>query len=122
MVTPVLGATIVEMGGRGVAQSGADGNFTINVGTGDIRLLVRAIGFQRKEVAVPASQSSVTIGLDEDPFKLEAVVVTGQATTIERSNATTAPVQVSSDELNPTTAAALEQTLPGKVPRASIST
>src|SRR2546428_5301752 len=122
MVTPVLGATIVEMGGRGVAQSGADGNFTINVGTGDVRLLVRAIGFQRKEVAVPASQSSVTVGLDEDPFKLEAVGGTGQATAIERRHATTAAVQVSSVELDPAPAQALEQALPGKVPRASIST
>jgi len=119
--TPVLGATIVEMGGRGVAQSGTDGNFSINVGTGDVRLLVRAIGFQRKEVAVAASQSSVTIGLDEDPFKLEAVVVTGQATTIERRNATTAPVQVTSDELNRAPAEALEQALQGKVPGAIIS-
>jgi len=119
--TPVLGATIVEMGGKGVAQSGADGNFTINVGTGDVRLLVRAIGYQRKEVAVPASQASVTVALDEDPFKLEAVVVTGQATTIERRNATTAPVQVSSDELNRAPAEALEQALQGKVPGAIIS-
>src|SRR5438477_3404455 len=109
------------MGGRGVAQSGADGNFSINVGTGDVRLLVRAIGFQRKEVAVPASQSSVTIGLDEDPFKLEAVVVTGQATTIERRNATTAPVQVGNGELNNAPASALEQALQGKVPGAIIS-
>ena len=119
--TPVLGATIVEIGGKGVAQSGADGNFTINVGTGDVRLLVRAIGFQRKEVAVPASEASVTIGLDEDPFKLEAVVVTGQATTIERRNATTAPVQVGGDELNRAPAQALEQALQGKVPGAIIS-
>src|SRR5438093_513461 len=119
--TPVLGATIVEMGGKGVAQSGADGNFTINVGTGDVRLLVRAIGYQRKEVAVPASQNSVTVALDDDRFKLEAVVVTGQATTIERRNATTAPVQVSGDELNRAPAAALEQALQGKVPGAMIS-
>ncbi len=119
--TPVLGATIVEIGGKGVAQSGGDGNFTINVGLGNVRLLVRAIGFQRKEVAVPASESSVTIGLDEDPFKLDAVVVTGQATTIERRNATTAPVQVSSDEINRAPAQALEQALQGKVPGAIIS-
>ncbi|PYO88923.1 MAG: SusC/RagA family TonB-linked outer membrane protein, partial [Gemmatimonadetes bacterium] len=79
------------------------------------------MGFQRKEVAVPASQSSVTIGLDEDPFKLEAVVVTGQATTIERRNATTAPVQVGNGELNNAPASALEQALQGKVPGAIIS-
>src|SRR6266550_391376 len=43
------------------------------------------------------------------------------ATTIERRNATTAPVQVSSDELNRAPAEALEQALQGKVPGAIIS-
>ena len=118
---PVAGATIVEIGGQGVAQSGNDGTFRISVGPGDVRLLVRAIGFQRKEVAASASTSSVNVALDEDPFKLEAVVVTGQATTLERRNATTATVQVSSADLNRAPAQALEQALQGKVPGATIS-
>ena len=58
---PVVGATIVEENGRGVAQSGADGSFRITVGPGDVRLLVRAIGFQRKTTIVPATASTVTI-------------------------------------------------------------
>src|SRR2546430_17223413 len=89
--TPILGATIVEMGGKGVAQSGADGNFTINVGTGDVRLLVRAIGYQRKEVAVPASQASVALGLDGEPFQLAAGGVPRQSTPNPRRPETTAP-------------------------------
>ena len=118
---PVVGATIVEENGRGVARSGADGSFRITVGPGDVRLLVRAIGFQRKTSTVPATASTVTIALDEDPFKLDAVVVTGQVTTIERRNATTAPVQVSSEDINRAPAQALEQALQGKVPGAIIS-
>src|SRR6266496_3599759 len=118
---PVVGATIVEIGGQGVAQSGNDGTFRISVGPGDVRLLARAIGFQRKEVAVSASTSSVSVALDEDPFKLEAVVVTGQATTLERRNATTATVQVSGADVNRAPAQALEQALQGKVPGATIS-
>ena len=118
---PIVGATIVEENGRGVAQSGADGSFRITVGPGDVRLLVRAIGFQRKTSTVPATASTVTIALEEDPFKLDAVVVTGQVTTIERRNATTAPVQVSSDDINRAPAQALEQALQGKVPGAIIS-
>jgi len=118
---PVAGATIVEIGGQGVAQAGNDGTFRISVGPADVRLLVRAIGFQRKEVAVGASTSSVSVALDEDPFKLEAVVVTGQATTLERRNATTPSVQVSSAEVNRAPAQALEQALQGKVSGATIS-
>jgi TonB-linked SusC/RagA family outer membrane protein len=118
---PVAGATIVEVNGRGVAQSGPDGVFRISVGTGAVQLLVRAIGYQRKVVPVAAAESNVAVGLEEDPFKLEAVVVTGQATTLERRNATTAPVQVGNQDLNRAPAEALEQALQGKVPGAIIS-
>ncbi|HEY6210582.1 MAG TPA: SusC/RagA family TonB-linked outer membrane protein [Gemmatimonadales bacterium] len=118
---PVGLATITEVGGQGVAQSGADGDFRITVAPGDVRLLIRAIGYQRKEVTVKAGESNVTVTLDEDPFKLEAVVVTGQATTLERRNATTATVQVTNDELTRAPAQSLEQAMQGKVPGATIS-
>jgi len=118
---PVAGATIVEENGRGVAQAGPDGTFRITVAPGDVRLLVRAIGFQRKVVTVPSTESNVAVTLAEDPFKLDAVVVTGQSTTLERRNATTPVVQVNSDEVNRAPAASLEQALQGKVPGAMIS-
>jgi TonB-linked SusC/RagA family outer membrane protein len=118
---PVVGATVVEVGGPGVAQSGNDGSFRIIVGTGDVQLLVRAIGFQRKTVAVGSAESNVAVALDEDPFKLDAVVVTGQATSIEKRNAPTAAVQVGSEEINRAPAASLEQALQGKVPGAMIA-
>ena len=81
----------------GLAQMPSRFDLTGNASLGNLQFAgapsssqVRAIGFQRKEVPVPATVSSVTIVLQEDPFKLEAVVVTGQATTLERRNATTA--------------------------------
>ena len=118
---PVGLATITEVGGQGVALSGADGTFRITVAQGDVRLLVRAIGYQKKEVAVQAGESTVAVTLAEDPFKLEAVVVTGQATTLERRNATTAVSQVSNDELTRAPAQSLEQAMQGKVAGAAIS-
>ena len=118
---PVGLATITEVGGQGVAQSGADGSFHIMVAAGDVRLVVRAIGYQRKEVPVKADESNVVVALQEDPFKLEAVVVTGQATTVERRNATTATVQVGNDELTRAPAQSIEQAMQGKVPGAVIS-
>jgi TonB-dependent starch-binding outer membrane protein SusC len=118
---PVVGATVVEVGGPGVAQTGTDGTFRIIVGTGDAKLLVRAIGFQRKQINVPASESNVVVALDEDPFKLDAVVVTGQATSIEKRNAPTASTSVDSKDLNRAPAQSLEQALQGKVPGAMIA-
>jgi len=118
---PVVGATVVEIGGPNVSQTGADGSFRITVGTGDARIMVRAIGFQRKVVTVGANESNVTVTLEEDPFKLDAVVVTGQSTTLERRNATTPVVQVQSGDINNAPSASLEQALQGKVPGAMIS-
>ncbi len=118
---PVAGATVVEVGGTNVAQTGTDGTFRIALGAGDARLMVRAIGFQRKVVTVASGESNIAVTLDEDPFKLDAVVVTGQSTTIERRNATTPSVQVSGADVNRAPAASLEQALQGKVPGAMIS-
>src|SRR5206468_12940930 len=108
---PVGLATITEVGGQGVAQSGADGTFRITVAAGDVRLVVRAIGYQKKEVTVNAGESNVVVTLAEDPFKLEAVVVTGQATTVERRHAPTATAGAPDDELPRAPAPSAEQAM-----------
>jgi TonB-dependent SusC/RagA subfamily outer membrane receptor len=119
--SPIADATLSEVGGPGVARTGADGTFRITVVAGEVRLLVRAIGYQRKEVVVNAGVANVTVRLEEDPFKLEEVVVTGQTTTLERRNATTATVKIAADELTNAPASSLEQALQGKVLGATIS-
>ena len=118
---PLADATITEVGGRGVARTGPDGTFRITVVAGEVRLAVRAIGYQRKEVVVNAGESAVTVQIDEDPFRLEEVVVTGQTTTLERRNATTSTVKITADEVTNAPAQALEQALQGKVLGAQIS-
>src|ERR1041385_3510681 len=50
--------------------------------------VVRAIGYQRKEVLVNAGTADVLVRLEEDPFRLGDVVVTGQTTTLEKRSAT----------------------------------
>src|SRR4029078_8732663 len=76
-----------------------DGTFTLAVPTRDVTLSIRSIGFKRKEVAVAASQNSVQVALARDFFQLEAIVVTGQATGIERRNLANAVATVTADQL-----------------------
>src|SRR5215510_13211576 len=45
-----------------------DGTFTIAVPTRDASLTFRSIGFKRKDVAVPASESAVNVNLSRDYF------------------------------------------------------
>ena len=70
---------------------------------------------------MPAEQSSIELALERDVLNLEAVVVTGQATSVESRNATTAVRNISSDQLNAVPAQSPEQALQGKVPGALIN-
>lgn len=118
---PLAEATVAAVGGRGAARTNSEGKFTITVGPGDARLSVRAIGFQRREVIVPAGQSTVDVALTEDIFKLEEVVVTGQSTVLEKRNATTATATIDNADITKAPSQSLEQGLQGKVLGASIN-
>ena len=117
---PVAEASIVAVGAGAATRTNSEGKFTLTVSAADIRLLVRAIGFVRKEVAVPVSQLTVTIELAEDIFRLEEIVTTGQATSITKKNATTSSVTVVAEDLVRAPAQSLDQALQGKVPGAQV--
>lgn len=112
---PVAGAEV--RAGEGLAQTltGPEGRFALLVPEGEIRLRVYALGYQRVEAVVPANQSTVEITLDADPFKLDELVVTGQATSIARRSATTAVSYVSGDELGAVPAPTVLDALNGKI-------
>ncbi len=116
-----VGEALVSVEGTRIdVRSAADGRFVFNVPDGDQRLIVRAIGFKRDSVVVPAAQKSVTITLEPDPFKLEELVVTGQSTGIEKRNLPNAVATVSSSELTRAPTNTLESALQGKIPGALI--
>ena len=113
---PVAEATVSVAGTIMSARSDAQGKFTINnAPAGDVRLTIRAIGFSRKDVMVAASKSSIDIVLEQDVFKLEEVVVSGQATTVERRNLTTAIGYVSGEDLTKVASPTIESALYGKL-------
>lgn len=96
-------------------RTNADGRYSISAPAGDVRLQVRAIGYTRREINVPAGTSSVDIVLVQDFFRLSEVVVTGQATTVERRSATTAIAYISGEEISRVAAPTFENALFGKV-------
>ncbi len=113
-------ATIAVTGTRIVAQTGADGRYTLNAPDGPLTLVVRAIGFKRAELTVPPDQSISDVALEADVFRLEEVVVTGQSTGIERQNLPNAVATVSGSELTRAPTGTLESALQGKIPGALI--
>ncbi|HUR92550.1 MAG TPA: SusC/RagA family TonB-linked outer membrane protein [Gemmatimonadaceae bacterium] len=96
-------------------RTNADGRYSISAPAGDVRLQVRAIGYTRREIAVSAGTSTLDVVLVQDFFRLSEVVVTGQATTVERKSATTAIAYVTGEELSRVAAPTFENALTGKV-------
>ncbi len=120
---PIEAARVAVQGTSILVSTGATGQFTLTgVASGEVTLLVRAVGYRRREVRLGAGASSVNVGLEKDVFKMEEIVVTGQATGIERRNLANAVATVGSEDLGTHPTASLEQQLQGKVAGAEITT
>lgn len=98
-----------------------DGTFTLVAPLRAVTLLVRNIGYKPRTIPVPMGRDTVRIWMARDNFRLAEVVVTGQATTVERRNAANAVALVDSAQLNKVPTATVERALQGKVPGAHIS-
>jgi TonB-linked SusC/RagA family outer membrane protein len=116
-------ARISVQGSTIVGSSNRVGEFTLTgVPAGAVTLLVRAVGYRRREVPVDPGTTSVAVALSKDVFHIEEIVVTGQATGIERRNLANAVATIGSEDLSTHPTASLEQQLQGKVAGADIST
>src|SRR5262245_36391787 len=72
------------------------------------------------KVAVSADQSTVQIALEADALRLEEVVVTGQATGVQRRNLANAVASVKAEQLNIAPASSVETLLAAKIAGADI--
>jgi len=114
-------ATVSVVGGIQAAQANERGEFRIVVPPSALTLGARAIGYKGGQARVAPEQPSVEIALERDILRLEAVLVTGEATTAESKNAPTAVRNITAEQLNTVPAQSAEQALQGKVPGAFIN-
>ncbi|HKJ92754.1 MAG TPA: SusC/RagA family TonB-linked outer membrane protein [Longimicrobiales bacterium] len=114
---PVGDAVVSVIGSGGATSVLTDdaGNFAISAPAGVVRIRVSALGYAVREVVIPANQSTVTISLKFSPFHLDALVVTGQATTVERRTATTSVDYVSGQDISAVPASSMVDAMNGKV-------
>jgi TonB-linked SusC/RagA family outer membrane protein len=117
-----IGAVNVSVVGTAFATATHDdGRYVIAAPQGVVTLLFRRIGLKRKEVVVPADQATADVELEEDVFNLEAVVVTGQQTGIERRNAAIATSVITGADVTSVPAPTVDRALQARVPGAIIS-
>jgi len=113
-------ATVAVTGTGIVAETNNEGIYQLNAPAGDVGLIVRAIGFKRQQLGVPAAQNTADVALEPDVFNLEEIVITGQATGVERQNLPNAVATVSAGELTRAPTSTIEGALQGKIPGALI--
>ena len=118
---PVPEASVGIFGQPVAVRANERGEYRISVPSGDVTLLVRAIGFQRQTRRVPPGEQTADFALEKDVLQLEQVVVTGTATTLEKRNATTAITALNSAEISRAPAQSIENQLQGKVLGATIN-
>src|SRR5438876_3418559 len=109
-----------DLPGRGFGAQLSSGRDAISAPAGAGTPVFRHIAFKRRELAVAANQNTVDAALEPDVFNLEAVVVTGQATGVERRNAAIASTVVTAAEVTAAPAPAVDPALAGRVPGAYI--
>jgi TonB-linked SusC/RagA family outer membrane protein len=120
--TPIAGANVVVRGTTIGASTGSDGRFTLAVPAGDVTVLVRRFGYRFRQVVIPASATELNVALLSDPLQLDEVVVTGQATAVERRNLPNAVATVNAEEITRVSSQSIEHALQGKIAGAVITT
>jgi TonB-linked SusC/RagA family outer membrane protein len=113
---PIENATLAVVGNtRSQVRSDAQGRYTLTAPAAEFRLSVRALGHTPREIVIGAGRTTVDLTLARDAFRLSEVVVTGQATTMERRSATTASAYVSGSDVRTVAAPTFENALTGKI-------
>ena len=119
---PLEGVSISVRGTTTTTNTVAGGKFTLNSApVAPFSITIRRIGYQPVTINVPAGQNDVRVALTKDLLHLSDVVITGQATTVERRNLANAVATVSGEEISRVSSESVEHALQGKVAGATIS-
>lgn len=115
----VIGVNVYEKGTTNGVITDVDGDYIINVGSGNAILVFSFIGYLTREITV-GNQTVINLTLEEDVKKLDEIVVVGYGTQ-RKKDLTGSIVSISSKDLGNTPALSFDQTLQGKVPGVQIT-
>ncbi|HEX7090864.1 MAG TPA: SusC/RagA family TonB-linked outer membrane protein [Longimicrobiales bacterium] len=118
---PSVAVTVTET--RQTVLSDAEGRFRlVGVPSGRISLRFSTIGYRSTTVAVEPDAQSIEVGLETDVLNLDALVVTGQATTIDRRSATTSIAYVSGEQVSRVSSPTALNAMAGKITGVNLQT
>jgi len=117
---PLVTVAVQLVGSQVSVATDEDGRFVLTAPAGPVTLRFTSIGYSTQDVPVAATQSSVEVTLAQDVLNLDAIIVTGQVTSVARRNLANAVSQVGAVEMTRAPAASVEQALVGKIAGADI--
>jgi len=95
---PLIGVTVFNEKTKDGAITDIDGNYTLSVSSGDV-LRFQMLGMKTQRITI-SNQSSVNVGLEEDVFVTDEVVITGFQT-VNRKLFTGASESLKMDDIRP---------------------
>ena len=110
---PLIGAQVFVKGTFVGTTTDDKGTFSLEASTSDV-LVVAYIGYKTQEKTITPGMGSLSVALEADVLRQDAVVVTGLATTVKRRNAANAVAVVSGDDLVNAPTQTLDQALSGQ--------
>ncbi|WP_224994384.1 TonB-dependent receptor [Cesiribacter sp. SM1] len=108
----IPGATVVVKGTSTGTVTDIDGNYSLQVPSGNATLVFSFTGYVKQEVAVN-NRSNINIDLAEDVAVLDEIVVTGYGD-IKKADMTSAHVKVGAEEIQKTVNTTIEQAIQGR--------
>ena len=118
---PVVLASVLVVGTSLAVGTNAEGRFEVTVPSGEVRLRIEHLGFKPTTVTLTPGQSTVSVTLEQDVLNLEGIVVTGQATSVQRRNLANAVATVTPEMIESAPPAqSIEKVMQGQVPGALI--
>lgn len=120
---PLASVAVMVVETRQTTLSDAEGRFRLAGVPGDrVTLRISSLGYRTTTLAVEPSTANVEVALDVDALNLDAVVVTGQATTIDRRSATTSIAYVSGEEVTRVSSPTVLNAMAGKITGVNLQT
>ena len=110
---PLIGAQVFVKGTFVGTTTDDKGTFSLEASTSDV-LVVAYIGYKTQEKTITPGMGSLSVALEADILKQDAVVVTGLVTSVKRRNAANAVAVVSGEDLVKAPTQTLDGALSGK--------
>ncbi|MDE5708494.1 MAG: TonB-dependent receptor plug domain-containing protein, partial [Alistipes sp.] len=116
--TPVIGATVVELGSTNGTSTDLNGQYVLSVKDGNSTVQISYIGFKDWQ-RVASSADLARVVLEEDLMSLDEVVVIGYGA-VKKNDMTGSVVAVKAEDINRGALTSPQELLRGKVPGVNI--